>query len=101
MLNAVENINWEALRKQKTSLVEVINDDKLTKHQKDDLDGILHLIDGIQDDATMVFTEETIFGESCECGEYKRHFMHNCPKSNDMPEIEGCPECDDNCPNCR
>lgn len=33
--------------------------------------------------------------ETCECGEKKRTFMHNCSGSSDMPEIHGCPECDD------
>jgi len=41
-------------------------------------------------------------GDCCaECGELKKSFMHNCPKAKDMPEIYGCPTCDDSCPECR
>ena len=39
--------------------------------------------------------------EICEkCGETKTYFMHNCPISSDMPEIYGCPNCDDHCAFC-
>lgn len=44
------NIDWSLLRDQKEGLLSVIhNNDKLTEPQKDSLQGILHLIDGIQD----------------------------------------------------
>lgn len=36
-----------------------------------------------------------------ECGREITTFMHNCPNSSDMPEIEGCPHCDDVCPFCK
>lgn len=39
--------------------------------------------------------------EYCECcGEEMKNFMHNCPESSDMPEIYGCPTCDDKCGFC-
>ena len=35
----------------------------------------------------------------CSCGRPLQYFMHNCISS-DMPEIYGCPYCEDNCPLC-
>lgn len=38
--------------------------------------------------------------EYCECGEELKHFIHNCSGSSNMPEIYGCPVCDDTCGFC-
>jgi len=37
----------------------------------------------------------------CSCGQKLIKFMHNCPSSNNYPEIFGCPRCDDNCAFCK
>lgn len=37
----------------------------------------------------------------CECGQFKKSFVHNCSGSSNMPEIFGCPKCDDNCGFCK
>jgi|GEM_PF-4448266 len=40
--------------------------------------------------------------KTCEhCGRELKNFMHNCPHSNNMPEIYGCPKCDDECTFCK
>lgn len=63
-----DNIDWKELRKQKETLLNVIGD--LTHTGKgeivSDLDGILHLIDHIQDSAVTsgIWTEEEIFGKT-------------------------------------
>lgn len=47
-------IDWKLLRKQKLTIVKMaINPDKfnLSKKQQDDIDGILNLLDSIQDHA--------------------------------------------------
>lgn len=36
----------------------------------------------------------------CDCGRQLKSFVHNCPNSSNMPEIVGCPVCDDSCPEC-
>lgn len=39
--------------------------------------------------------------KTCDkCGRQLQNFMHNCDGSSNMPEIYGCPKCDDNCPLC-
>lgn len=35
----------------------------------------------------------------CE-GFHNRTFVHMCPESSNVVEIEGCPHCDDECPLC-
>ena len=50
-MKAIKNINWELLSRQKLSLVEVItNNDFITKEEMNSLDGILHLIDAMEDE---------------------------------------------------
>ncbi len=43
---------------------------------------------------------EEIEPERCECGTIKKHFVHNCSGSSNMPEVFGCPKCDDTCGFC-
>jgi len=39
--------------------------------------------------------------EVCDiCGRELKNFIHNCSGSSNMPEIYGCPMCDDKCPLC-
>ena len=58
------NIDWDLLRKQKATLLEEIQlaESGDTPDVADDLTGILHLIDAIQDEAAEEFGEETVFG---------------------------------------
>jgi hypothetical protein len=35
------------------------------------------------------------------CDRVKKLFIHHCPNSINAHEIVGCPECDDECPECR
>lgn len=63
--NVTLNIDWEALREQKTVLlaqIEVLNHRGLS-HQSDHLTGILNLIDAIQDQAAEQIGEEAVFGK--------------------------------------
>lgn len=39
--------------------------------------------------------------ERCDCGKLKKSFVHNCNGSSNMPEIFGCPKCDDTCGFCK
>ena len=77
------------------------------------LSGIHHQIEDfffIIEDHVKTLSEEEMMGlyelsedidnNLCDCGETKRNFMHNCPNSSNMPEIFGCPKCDDVCPFC-
>jgi len=47
----------------------------------------------------VVASEET--PKQCDCGSEIKSFMHNCPNCSNMPEIVGCPKCDDSCPECQ
>lgn len=56
----------------------------------------IHVWNGEEDAQTIVINKQDL----CECGTEKRTFMHNCPTSSNMPEIYGCPSCDDTCSSC-
>jgi hypothetical protein len=63
------NIDFESLRKQKQTLLDEINalDDTASsfsgdKSRRDDLEGLLQIIDKIQDDAAEFWGEEKVFG---------------------------------------
>lgn len=58
----VENVDFELLAKQKETLVEVIFDMGKGKYAED-LTGILHLLDDIQDQAATQIGEENVFGK--------------------------------------
>jgi len=49
----VRNVNWELLRKQKLTLVTLARnvDSRLTDTEVNDLDGLVYLIDAVQDEA--------------------------------------------------
>lgn len=55
------NVDWTLLRSQKLTLMQVIATSPPTVAE--DLTGILHLIDSLQDEAALFFGEEVIFGE--------------------------------------
>ena len=59
----MHNIDWALLRSQKLTLVQVIN--AMPPTVAEDLTGILHLIDAIQDDdaANSEIGIEAVFGE--------------------------------------
>ena len=55
------NVDWTLLRSQKLTLMQVIATSPPTVAE--DLTGILHLIDSLQDEAALFFGEGVIFGE--------------------------------------
>lgn len=68
VVNFVKNIDTGELKKQKEQLLNCINDKRessceITKNEANLLDGILHLIDSLQDVAieTELFTEKEVF----------------------------------------
>ena len=66
----IQNIDWELLKEQKLSLLDLVNknNESLTDKQIDALDGIIGLIDSLQDSAVddYGFEEERVFGKSTE-----------------------------------
>ena len=68
MSEAIKNINWELLRKQKQHLLEVLDipNSGISPEHKDSLQGILHLLDSIQDEAADEHgvPEEEVFGRT-------------------------------------
>jgi len=76
MSKTIKGINWKLLRKQKLSLLEILtaedirkanHRDILTVEQYESIDGIIHLIDGIQDEAVEELSEEIVFGLNIPC----------------------------------
>jgi len=65
MKQFIDKIDFKSLRKQKTTLINVIAKSTTTKIQKDNLTGILLLIDLIQDTAVdkYGFTEDEVFNQ--------------------------------------
>jgi len=65
MKQFIDKIDFKSLRKQKTTLINVIAKSTTTKIQKDNLTGILLLIDSIQDTAVdkYGFTEDEVFNQ--------------------------------------
>lgn len=62
----IQKMDWNLLRKQKCSLIKVIYDEKKGKgNDAEDLIGILHILDAIQDYAVdeLGIDEITVFGE--------------------------------------
>ena len=65
--NLIRNIDWKMLRQQKSTLLQTIfNEKKVKGNEADDLTGILHLLDAIQDHAVDVLgiDELAVFGET-------------------------------------
>ena len=63
MFKNFNKIDWKLLRKQKLHLLNILDDKKLTPSRLKSLEGILNLIDGIQDDAVEFHGEKTVFGK--------------------------------------
>lgn len=70
----LENIDFTLLRRQKESLLTAINYMDKNSELSEDLEGILGLIDSIQDEMAKYLGEERIFGPSSD----------NNPKSNSV-----------------
>lgn len=49
MKNLIESIDWDSLKKQKNTLLNLSSSDILTSDIIDDLYGLINLIDSIQD----------------------------------------------------
>lgn len=61
---AIKGIDWKILRKQKLHLLEILNNDEsnITAEQHMSIEGIVCLIDSIQDESAEELSEETVFG---------------------------------------
>ena len=65
MSEVISHVDWKLLREQKRCLVDVVNDRAIvTATQKEMLEGLINLLDAIQDEATEELSEETVFGKS-------------------------------------
>lgn len=70
-------LNFHTLRQQKQTLLEVMNDiengrgSASSKESINDLEGILCMIDAIQDQAAEQYGEDVVFGKTCsECNHF-------------------------------
>ncbi len=59
----VKNIDWELLKKQKLTLLNLYYNADLGQDAIDDIDGIINMIDSLQDDAVDIYglEEDTVF----------------------------------------
>lgn len=66
MSKAIDNMDWKLLRKQKLHLLEILNNEEsnITAEQHQSIEGVVSLIDGIQDDAAEELPEEEVFGRT-------------------------------------
>ena len=60
---AIKGIDWKILRKQKLHLLEIIGEESVSVEQHESLEGIVCLIDGIQDEAAEKLSEEVVFAQ--------------------------------------
>ena len=62
------NINWALLRQQKAALVEVALSGRTSEYESEAFDGIINLLDTIQDETVSsgLADEETVFGEKTD-----------------------------------
>lgn len=60
----LDGIDWEILRAQKATLVKLAVSDRLLPDDKEDLDGIINLIDSVQDMGVEWFGADSVFGRS-------------------------------------
>jgi len=61
-------VDWKELQEQKMTLLETISQQEARGNSVEDFMGLLHLIDGIQDQAAGQLGEDVVFSES---GEYE------------------------------
>jgi hypothetical protein len=64
----MKNVDWKLLQQQKAILLTVINKDEINPREKEGLEGILNLIDSLQDSAVDDFelAEDLVFSEDEE-----------------------------------
>lgn len=83
MENPLNQIDWSLLRNQKTLLLETINNNAVSPMHKKALEGILHLIDAVQDYAVdeMGISEMHVFDFEQEEGIIEYEFTSRCEES--------------------
>jgi len=79
----IENIDWTDLRTQKTLLLETINNDAVSPEHKDGLEGILALIDALQDFAVDEMDVNPIHVFDFELEDEREGHYHNRPVEED------------------
>lgn len=58
----LRNVDWVALRQQKETLVRLASEGAISSGEAECLDGVVHLLDHLQDQAAEVLGEECVFG---------------------------------------
>ena len=65
MSKAIQGIDWKELRKQKRHLIDIVmgTDSSITAKQGEAIEGILNLLDCIQDEAALELSDKVVFGK--------------------------------------
>jgi hypothetical protein len=50
----LDDVNWKLLSQQKLVLLELLDSDRLTTKEKESIDGLINLLDHIQDEAEVL-----------------------------------------------
>lgn len=58
----LDQVDWEMLRKQKEALLRVINKEVSVEDVEKELNGLIYMLDHIQDEATYAIDEDIVFG---------------------------------------
>jgi hypothetical protein len=96
----LEETDWASLRDQKAALSEIheylrkSKSNKVHHRHTDAIEGILSLLDHLQDAAANEIGEDKVFDHRCECGEQLKTFMKPDASGKGLTETFGCPKCD-------
>jgi len=65
MSKVIAKIDWKELRKQKRHLIDIVmgTDSSITAKQGEAIEGILNLLDCIQDEAALELSDKVVFGK--------------------------------------
>jgi hypothetical protein len=99
------NVDEKLLKKQRRVLAGLLYGHPIKDEERGEaLEGVLSILEALQDklDDDAAETKGKSQAKTCEeCGRKLKNFVHNCPANCDMPEIYGCPKCDDVCSACQ
>ena len=65
MSKVIAKIDWKELRKQKRHLIDIVmgKNSNITAKQGEAIEGILNLLDCIQDEAALELSDKVVFGK--------------------------------------
>lgn len=94
----LEETDWDLLREQKETLYNIIRDNPvsilLSVKQREHIEGVLNLLDNLQEATANELGDEKVFNQCAECGNQLKIIMKDMDGTN-LEEVKACPECDE------